>query len=164
MTVAVVAMAYLPMSTLAVSNAWHMYKSCSQRGLYVSNVEMQRQTIFAMPVIDFTATWRDINNRVVPHGTTSVSIYLVYYIMVVVLLTLGTMELWWYWRNHGAQPKWKRSIIVISIIYVLRFPQRVFRAVGKFLLWLLLQKVGTGMSRAKDWYDKKQGQGMNVIV
>lgn len=109
-----------------------------------------------MPVIDFTATWRDINNRVVPHGTTSVSIYLVYYIVVVVLLTWGTMELWWYWRNHDAEPKWKRSIILICIIHFLRFPQRLFRHIVKFL--------STGMSHAQNWYDKKQRQGMNVIV
>lgn len=137
-----------------------MYKSCSQRGLCVSNLELQRQTIFAMPVIDFTAVWRDINNHVVPHGTTSVSIYLVYYIMVVVLLTLGTMELWWYWRNHDAKPEWKRSVILTSITHFLRFSQRLFsaiqkffRAIRKFLLRLLLQKVS-----------KEQSQGMSGIV
>lgn len=105
-----------------------------------------------MPVIDFTATWRDINNHVVPHGTTSVSIYLVYYIMVVVLLTLCTMEIWWYWRNYDAKPVWKRSITLIFISYVVGFPGRLWENIGK--LWKrLIVKI-----------NKKEDKKMNGMV
>lgn len=105
-----------------------------------------------MPVIDFTATWRDTHNHIVPHGTTSVSIYLVYYVIVVVVLTLATMEAWWYWRNHAAKSVWKRFITLICISHTLEYVRQFLKL--PFLNW----------RRAKAWYKKKQSQGTNVIV
>ncbi|RSM15725.1 hypothetical protein CDV31_004824 [Fusarium ambrosium] len=131
MGLAFVAMAYLPITALA--------------------------TIFAMPVFDFKASWRDMDNQPSNWSESSgsdgpnsdspssssppvMSIYFTYWLVASLVLTLLTIESWWILSSDVRGWGWDRSLSLRQTVEWLKeiwfwVSERFYEIQSWFVLW-----------------------------
>jgi len=118
MGLAFVAMTYLPITALAVGSS-----EILKLHILLTDANCV-QTIFAMPVFDFKASWRNMDNHPAnwsessdspasaspPSSPPIMSIYFTYWISTSIVLTWLTIEGWWFFSSEVEEWRIRSSL------------------------------------------------------